>query len=114
MVVLRMNRAEYQSARRKPRVLPSCLSVIDNIPDSADGVDQLLLVVPVDLVPQAANQDVHDVGLRVEMVVPDVLQDHGLRNHSAGVAHEIFEQAEFARLELDGLPGSNGFARDEV
>ena len=37
------------------------------------------------------------------MVVPDVLEQHGAGDDLAGVLHEIFEQAEFARLQHDLL-----------
>lgn len=42
---------------------------------------------------------VDHVGLRIEMIVPDVLEQHGARHHLAGVLHQVFEQAEFARLQ---------------
>ena len=58
-----------------------------------------MLEALVDLGAQARDVDVDDVGLRVEMIIPDVLEQHGARHHLAGVLHQIFEQAELARLQ---------------
>ena len=44
---------------------------------------------------------VDDVGLRVEVIVPDMRRQHGAGHHLAGVLHQEFEQAELARLEDD-------------
>ncbi len=37
------------------------------------------------------------------MIFPDVFEQHGARHHLAGVAHQVFEQPEFARLQVDLL-----------
>ncbi|EGE60822.1 transcriptional regulator [Rhizobium etli CNPAF512] len=47
--------------------------------------------------------DVDDVRLRVEVVVPDIFEQHGAGHHLAGIFHQIFEQAEFARLQRNFL-----------
>ena len=57
----------------------------------------------VDLGAQARDMDVDDIGLRVEVIVPDILEQHGAGHDMAGIAHEIFEQLEFARLQQDRL-----------
>ena len=57
----------------------------------------------VDLLAQAVDEHVDDVGARVEAVVPDVRQDHRLRHHAAGVAHQVFEQRELARPQRSML-----------
>ena len=85
---------------RAPRSRPaSAGAVTDHVSRAADGVDQRVLEALVDLGAQAADMHVDDIGLRVEMIVPDVLQQHGARHHLAGVLHQIFEQAELARLQ---------------
>src|SRR3984957_19079660 len=57
---------------------------------------------------------VDHVGLRVEMIIPDVLQQHGAGHDLAGMPHQIFEQAEFARLQLQLLPGAADFVRQPI
>ena len=44
---------------------------------------------------------VDDVGLRIEMMVPDLLEQHGARHDMSGVPHEVFEQPKLARQDLD-------------
>ena len=47
--------------------------------------------------------DVDDVGARVEMIVPHLLEQHRAGDHAAFVAGEIFEQQIFARLQVELL-----------
>ena len=47
--------------------------------------------------------DVDDVGLGVEVIFPDLLQQHGPRHSLAGVAHHELQQLELARLQVDLL-----------
>src|SRR6476660_1160171 len=94
------NSVAYQSASRSPK--NSGLRPED-ITHPAHGVQQLLLERPIDLLAQPADQDVDDVGLRIEVVLPDVRQDHRLRDDAADVAHEILEQRELARPQIDRL-----------
>src|SRR3546814_6251481 len=46
---------------------------------------------------------VDDVGLRIEMIVPDMFEQHRARHHPPFVAREIGEDAKFARGEVDRL-----------
>jgi hypothetical protein len=57
--------------------------------------------VKVYLAAQAADLHVDDVGLRIEVAVPDGLEQHGARDHLPLVAHQVGEQAQFARLQHD-------------
>ena len=45
--------------------------------------------------------DVDHVGLRVEAVVPDLLEEHGAGHHLARVAQQHLEDLELARLQLE-------------
>ena len=42
----------------------------------------------------------HHIGLRIEMVIPHIVQQHGPRHHLPGMAHKIFQQPKFTRLKL--------------
>lgn len=57
----------------------------------------------VDLAAQAAHVDLDDVRLRVEIQIPDILEQHVARDDAAGIAQQVFEQAEFQRPQLDHL-----------
>jgi hypothetical protein len=77
-------------------------------------VDQLHLEAFVDFAAQPADVALDDVGARVEMNVPDVLEQHRARDHLAGVAHQVFKQAELPWLQLDQLPTTARRAAEPV
>src|ERR1700758_2349431 len=78
-------------------------TVADHITRTAHGMEQRLREAFIDLRSQAGDVHVDDISLRIKMIVPDVLQQHSAGHDLAGVAHQIFEQAEFPRLQLDLL-----------
>src|SRR3569623_3191622 len=57
-----------------------------DITAAPQSLDQFGGEAAIDLVSQTADQDVDDVGLRVERVVPQMLHEHGLAQHAFGVA----------------------------
>lgn len=68
------------------------------------------MVVAVDFVPEPAHVDIDDIGLQVEVTIPDVLQHHRAGDHLPLVFHQVLQELEFSRLEVDGLT----FARNPV
>src|SRR4051794_36643950 len=121
----RTNSVAYQSAIRSPnpprsvgpertRNGESKGSDTEDVPHAANRLQQLALERAIDLLAQAAHQHVDDVGLRVEVVFPHVRQDHRLRDDLSGVAHQVLEQRELARPELDGLAAANHPARQQI
>src|SRR6266849_1168507 len=95
------NSVAYHSASRSPKNRGrgpfSTRCSAEDISDASHGVQPLDLERLVDLVTQPADQHVHDVGLRVEVVLPDVREDHGLGDHPADITHEVLEERELAR-----------------
>src|SRR5437588_9685286 len=103
------------SVRRKAverSVLAS--AVTDHISRAANGMDERRVEIAVDLGAQPRDMDVDHVGLRIEMIIPDVLEQHRARDDLAGVLHEIFEQPVFARLQNDLLAGARHLVRPPV
>src|SRR5579859_2912537 len=80
----------------------------------AHRAQQRALELRVDLLPQLADMHVHHVGLRVEMVVPDILQQHGARDYLIRVPHEVLEQLEFARLQRNLAVSARDLARQRI
>ena len=74
-------------------------------------MDQLRFKAFVDFGAQPADVGFDDICPRVEMNVPDVLEQHRARNHLACVPHQVFKQAEFPWLQLDQLPAPPHRAR---
>src|SRR3954453_933284 len=58
-----------------------------------DGVDERWLDA-VELLAQVRDVRLDDVGVASEVVLPDVIEDLGLGEHSVRVQHEIAEQLE--------------------
>src|SRR5215831_7145061 len=73
---------EDQTVRRKPTVRVAWLRRSNDIADPADGVDHLVGEVGVDLRSQPRHEHLDDVGLWIEVEIPDVLQDHRLRHRA--------------------------------
>ena len=57
---------------------------------------------------------VDDVRLRIEVVVPNVLKQHGARHNLPRVLHQIFKQSVFARLKQDLLARVEALGRRAV
>src|ERR1700685_2312956 len=72
----------------------------EHVADSAERVQQVRLG-GIDLAPQYGDVRLHDAGITAEVVVPDMVQDLHLGQHPVRVAHEVPEQLEFRRRELD-------------
>jgi hypothetical protein len=62
----------------------------DAKPDAPDGMDEGIGLPAVDLAADPADIDVDDVGGRVKMQIPYVLEQHRPRHHMAFVADKIF------------------------
>src|SRR5208283_1934035 len=103
------------SARRKAvarRSLPS--AVTNHVSRAADGAQERRVKIAIDLGPQARYMHIDHIGLRIEVVIPNMLEQHGARDDLAGVLHQIFEQPEFARLQDDFLGSAGDFMRQPV
>src|SRR6478752_2906061 len=72
-------------------------SARDAVSDMAHRLDDVL----TELGPQPCDGDVDDVAARVERVPPDLAEELLARAHRSGAAHEVLEQQELARTQLD-------------
>src|SRR5689334_3734417 len=101
------NSPTYTSAKRKVDVRSSRNRMsarrVQAVAGPAHRVQQRPRETLVDLLPKSADMHVDHIGLRVEMVVPDILQQHRARDDVPRMPHQIFEQPELARLQLDRL-----------
>src|SRR5689334_17864785 len=84
------------------------------ISDAANRMNQRIGLLVVDLSAQASDINIDDVGRRVEMKIPDVLQQHGAGYDAAFIAHEILQQLELPGKEVDPLAAPAGRSRDQV
>ncbi len=77
-------------------------------------MDQRLVKALVELLAQPGDVHVNHVGLRVEVIVPHLLEQHGAGDDLPGMAHQVLEQAELARLHVYALAGARHRAREQV
>jgi len=68
----------------------------------------------IDLLPELADMHVDHVGLWVEVMFPDVFEEHRPRDHLVDVASEIFQKLEFSPLQLDRLSVARHSVRKKV
>src|SRR5690242_14230655 len=81
------------AASRKLAVVSVLLRRPDGISRPAYRLDQPRLAVLIDLGAEAADLRLDDLGTRLEVELPDVLEDHRAGDDAAGVAHEVLEEA---------------------
>src|SRR6185437_6383810 len=67
----------------------------ETVPDAANRMNQRISLLAVDLATHTPDIDVDNIGGRIEMQIPDVLQQHCPGHHVALVAHQILQKLEF-------------------
>src|SRR4051794_10708511 len=78
----------------------------EHVARAAHRMQQRLFESLVELSAKAADMDVDNVGARVEVIVPHLLQQHRASDDPAFVAGKIFEQQVLARLEVQLFAGA--------
>src|SRR6202167_2400749 len=91
------------SARRNARALKTSSVHIQFEADSADIDNEASRARRVELAPQIADLHVDDVRLSHKVEIPNILEQHRPRHDLPGSAHEIFEQGEFPRQQINRL-----------
>ncbi len=76
---------------------------LEAVASAADRGDKGSLVAAVELAPEVADVDVHNIGPGVEGIVPDGGEDLLSGEYLARVTHEVLEERELAGGELDLL-----------
>src|SRR5262249_5880148 len=77
----------------------------DTVSDTADCMDEWIVLLVVHFAAHASNGDSDDVGRRIEMQVPYVLQQHCPGDDVTGIPNEIFQKLEFLGKQFD-LPAA--------
>jgi len=68
-----------------------------NKSSAPDVVNHGSVTCCIHLVPEPAHVDVHQIGRRHELVVPDFLEQHRARQQLVASLHHVFEQPELSR-----------------
>src|SRR3954454_22589704 len=73
----------------------------EDVARAADRVQQARLPARLELAAQVGDEDLDGVRLRERVVAPDLVEQALARDDDALVAHQVLEQLELARGELD-------------
>ena len=95
-------------------VLRICLGVFKDITHSPEGMNFFIAKVAVDFISQSTDQHIHHIGLGIETVIPDMLENHGLGKDSLRISHEIFKQGKLPRLQINLCGAPEYFSRKQV
>ena len=82
-------------------MLGSTALFAQHVADAPHGLKQIGLAGRVERLPQVSHVDLDRVGLTLEIVAPDLLQQRAVREHLAGMLHQALQQVEFPRGELE-------------
>src|SRR5258708_38958619 len=96
--------AMYPSATRNAEERRTLVIRAQHVTRIANRPEQRPLGAGVDFLAQFADMNVDDVGLRIEVIVPDALEKHGARHDLIGMAHQVLEHLKLPRLQLHALP----------
>src|SRR5689334_20481428 len=86
----------------------------ETVSDAANGMDQRIGLLAIDLATQASDIDVDNIRRGIEMQIPDVLQQHRAGHDAAFVAHQILQQLEFPGKQEKVLAAPAGRPRHQV
>src|SRR6266853_4502351 len=111
------------TAPKTPTQINASLSVDDrNVlarstdakPDAAYGMNERISLLAVDLAADTSDIDIDDVGRRVKMQIPYMLQQHRPRHDMTFVANQILQNLKFPRQQVD-VPAAAAYgSRHEV
>src|SRR5215475_5913313 len=86
----------------------------DAKPDAAYGLNERISLLAVDLAPDTSDIDIDDVGRRVKMQIPYMLQQHRPRHNMTFVANQILQNLKFPRQQVDVPAAAAHGSRYEV
>ena len=112
----RVSTPAYQDTSRKlsERSVHGSALVAEAVADAAHGTDQFHCKGVIHLAAQVTHVHVDDVSQTLEALVPDVLDDHGAREHAAGIGGEVFQQRVFLGREFDAAAGAAHLLRQSI
>src|SRR5580658_4148617 len=86
-----------------PHELIFCDRAFQHITAADDGLDQWLLRAAVYLLAKLIHMHLNNVAARIEIDIPDLLEDLRLRHHLVRMADQVLEQRELPVAQIDPL-----------
>src|ERR1700730_11105616 len=82
------------SAQRKLVVRKNSSRRTEYEPDAAHSVNERRLAGQIDLAAELSDVDVDEVGARIEVIMPNLLEEHGSGDDLTMVPDQMLEQAQ--------------------
>src|SRR5580692_598 len=86
-----------------PHELIFCDRAFQHITAADNGLDQWLLRAAVDLLAQLVHMYLNDIATRIEVDIPDLLEDLRFRHYLVRMADQVLEQRELPVAQIDPL-----------
>src|SRR5262252_1630049 len=96
----RTKSVEYQSVSASGHRYREPVSLPDDITYTAHRLQEFLVEGTIDPIAEPAHQDIDDIGLRFDVVFPDVRQNHRFGDDFPSISHQILEQRKLTRTQL--------------
>lgn len=87
---------------------------MQSVAHAANGVNERQVEWLVDLGAQSTDLGFQDAGTRLEIQVPDLVEQQRARHDAAGIAHQNLKQRQFLRLKVDLLAAPLRRAGEQV
>src|SRR5690606_28249781 len=94
-------RHDNRCGKRRESVLAVVARDREAVAAPPHGLDRLERAFRVELLAQAPDEDLEHVGIAVEVLLVDVLSQVGLRDHIAGVHHQVLEYFVLVAGQVD-------------
>src|SRR5215813_1377212 len=82
--------------------------------NAANRMNQWIVLTAIDFPTNSTDIDVDDIGRRIKVQVPHVLQQHGARDRLTGITCQIRQQSKFARQQFEFSPTATGDPREQI
>jgi hypothetical protein len=83
-------------------------------PNATHGVNERRLARQIDFASEPSDVNVYEVGARIEMIVPDLLEQHGPSDNLAMVPDQVLEQPQLSRLQVEPARSATRFPRQKI
>ena len=108
------NASVVHKAMRQAAVVRELSGILQEVPHTSDCVNQGLATVAVNLAAQTVNVNVHHIGGRIKLHMPNMVEDHSSSDYTARVPAKVLQQRKLLGSKLEDALTSLCFAPDQI
>ena len=108
------NASVVHKAMRQAAVVRRFSGMLQNVPHTADGVNQGFAIVVVNFAAQSINVNVYHIGGRIKTHMPYMVEDHCPSNYTARVPAKVLQQSELLGGKLENTITPLCFAPNKI